>query len=66
MDPSTVAARLETDEGMAEAKQAVEHAHQIGVSGVPCFIIEQKYGVSGAQDPNTLANAIAQIAAEKS
>lgn len=66
MDPSTVAARLETDEGMSETVQAVDHAHQIGVSGVPCFIIEKKYGVSGAQDPNTLANAIAQIATEQS
>lgn len=65
MDPSTVAARLETDEGLSETKQAVEHSHQIGVTGVPCFIIDQKYGVSGAQDPNTLATAIAQIAAEK-
>lgn len=66
MDPSAVAARLETDEGSEEARQAVAHAHQIGVTGVPCFIIESKYGVSGAQDPNVLANAIAQIASEKS
>jgi len=66
MDPSAVATRLETEEGLDEARQAVDHAHQIGVTGVPCFIIEQKYGVSGAQDPNTLANAIAQIAAEQS
>lgn len=63
MDPSAVATRLETDEGLAEAQQAVAHAHQIGVTGVPCFIIEQKYGVSGAQDPKVLANAITQIAA---
>lgn len=65
MDPSIVAARLESDEDLSETRQAVDQAHQIGVTGVPCFIIEQKYGIPGAQDPNTLANAIAQIAAEK-
>lgn len=62
MDPSAVATRLETDEGLAEARQAVDNAHQIGVTGVPCFIVERKYGIPGAQDPQTLANAIAQIA----
>ncbi|MEM9573944.1 MAG: DsbA family oxidoreductase [Pseudomonadota bacterium] len=65
MDPSSVAARLETEEGLTEARQAVDNAHQIGVTGVPCFIVEQKYGIPGAQDPQTLANAIAQIANEK-
>lgn len=65
MDPSAVATRLETDEGLTEARLAVDNAHQIGVTGVPCFIVEQKYGIPGAQDPQTLANAIMQIANEK-
>ncbi len=31
-------------------------ARQMGVSGVPCFIIDQKFAVSGAQDPSVLIN----------
>ncbi len=65
MDPSAVAAKLETNDGQAEAQQAVVNAHHMGVTGVPCFIIEQKYGISGAQAPETLANAIAKVAEEK-
>jgi predicted DsbA family dithiol-disulfide isomerase len=26
-------------------------AHRLGISGVPCFIFEKKYAVSGAQEP---------------
>ena len=66
MDPSAVVAKLDSDEGRQEAQQAVVNAHHMGVTGVPCFIIEQKYGISGAQAPETLANAISKIASEKS
>jgi predicted DsbA family dithiol-disulfide isomerase len=37
----------------------------MGVSGVPCFIIDNKYAVMGAQDPETIAGAISEIAARK-
>ena len=48
-----------------EVKTEIETASRMGISGVPCFIFEQKYAVSGAQAPETLANAIAQIAEAK-
>lgn len=35
---------------------------QAGVSAVPAFIINQKYLISGAQEPDTLANAFREIA----
>jgi len=31
-----------------------ELARQLGVNGVPCFIINRKYAVSGAQSPEVL------------
>ncbi|MGE7370983.1 DsbA family oxidoreductase [Neorhizobium sp. NPDC001467] len=40
-------------------------AKDMGVSGVPFFIIDQQYAVSGAQTPDVLANAFRDIAAAK-
>ena len=40
-------------------------ASRMGVTGVPCFLFEGKYAVMGAQEADTLADAIRQIAAAK-
>lgn len=37
---------------------------QAGISSVPAFIINQKYLISGAQEPKTLVSAFREIAAE--
>jgi predicted DsbA family dithiol-disulfide isomerase len=37
----------------------------MGVTGVPCFLLERRYAVMGAQDTDTLADAIRQVAAAK-
>lgn len=44
----------------------IDAAQKMGVNGVPFFIIDQKYAVSGAQPSDVLANALRDIAAEKS
>lgn len=51
--PAEAAARrfLEGDAQREEVLAADERARVLGVSGVPCFIIEGKYAVSGAQSP---------------
>ncbi len=56
---------LEGDEYCEDVQTEINSAARMGISGVPCFIFEQKYAVSGAQAPETLANAIAQIAEAK-
>jgi predicted DsbA family dithiol-disulfide isomerase len=56
---------LESDDHLNDVKTEIANASRMGISGVPCFIFEQKYAVSGAQAPETLANAIAQIAEAK-
>ena len=47
-----------------EVMGEVEHAYQLGVSGVPTFIIDSKYGISGAQEVETLVQAIRDIASK--
>ncbi|MEN9537895.1 MAG: hypothetical protein RLZZ126_130 [Pseudomonadota bacterium] len=44
----------------ADVEQADAQARQMGVSGVPFFIFNNKVAVSGAQDPATLIGAMKQ------
>ena len=37
-------------------------ARELGISGVPFFLIDGKYAVNGAQEPDTLRTAFAEIA----
>lgn len=65
LDREVVVKKLAGDDDRAEVSAEIALAQQMGVSGVPCFILDGKYAVSGAQQPNILADAIRQVAAEK-
>lgn len=41
-------------------------AREYGIQGVPFFVIDGKYGISGAQDPTVFVEALQQIKNEKS
>ncbi len=45
---------LQSDEDVETILAEDELARRIGVNGVPCFIIDRKYAVSGAQSPEVL------------
>ena len=49
--------------GAVHADQAQAVAY--GIQGVPFFVIDGRYGVSGAQDPDVFASALSQVAAER-
>ena len=66
MDTSIVGALLATDQDKSAVSQEIATAQQMGVTGVPCFVIDNKYAVMGAQEADNIANAIRQAAAEKS
>jgi predicted DsbA family dithiol-disulfide isomerase len=43
----------------AEAVRAdIEDAHRLGISGVPFFVIDRRYGISGAQPAQTFGQAL--------
>jgi predicted DsbA family dithiol-disulfide isomerase len=65
LEANTVAKRLAGDEDREEVALEIEDAYRIGVTGVPCFIIDQKYAVMGAHPAEALARAITQAAGEK-
>lgn len=64
LDVTQAAEVLDTDK-FADAVREDEATYQkAGVSSVPAFIINRKYLISGAQDPEVLAKAMQDISAE--
>lgn len=64
LDRKAVAAYLASDEGNDLVARAEEEARSAGIGGVPFFIFNRRIGVSGAQDPDTLVQAMEQAVAE--
>lgn len=56
-DPSAYAREVRADE---------QEAAELGVSGVPFFVIDRKYGVSGAQPAELFSQALTQAWGERS
>ena len=54
---------LDSGEGDDAIALMDRRAREIGVQGVPFFIFNQHIGVSGAQEPDALLDAIAQARA---
>lgn len=50
---------------LSDVRSDVAQAAAYGIQGVPFFVFEEKYGVSGAQDAATFANVLAQVRSEK-
>lgn len=65
MDASVAATLLPTEADVEAVRTEIATASRMGISGVPCFLIEDKYAVMGAQDADTLADAIRQVATAK-
>ena len=64
LDADAVRAKLATEDDVAETRRASDAAKEAGINGVPTFIIEGRYAVSGAQPPEMLAQVIRKAVAE--
>ena len=42
----------------------IETARQLGATGVPLFVINDRYGISGAQAPETFLDVLQKVAAD--
>jgi predicted DsbA family dithiol-disulfide isomerase len=47
-----------------EVNQDILEAHQIGVRGVPFFVLDRKYAISGAQESSVFLNALNELRKE--
>ncbi|MGA8933439.1 MAG: DsbA family protein, partial [Pseudolabrys sp.] len=62
LDPEDVRAALESDQDVADVEREAISAKEAGIEGVPCFILDGKFAISGAQAPEYLAEAIERVA----
>jgi predicted DsbA family dithiol-disulfide isomerase len=65
LDRAEVVRVLTANTYLADVKGDVAQAAEYGINGVPFFVFDEKYGVSGAQDSATFANVLEQVASEK-
>ena len=57
---------LDGSDGVDDVKKESEAASRAGISGVPCFIFEGRYAVSGAQPPDVFERVFELAAAAPS
>jgi predicted DsbA family dithiol-disulfide isomerase len=61
LDPEALKAVLENGMYSDEVISDIREAGQIGVRGVPFFVFDRKYAVSGAQDSNTFLEVLQKV-----
>ncbi len=64
LDATETRAQLAGDAGTAEVLADVEFARQVGISGVPFFIFNDRLAFSGAQPPDAILRVLHQAAAD--
>lgn len=60
-DKEKITAILANDEIGYQVRQEINHFQQMGVSGVPFFILNNKYGLSGAQPAEVFVQALTTV-----
>ena len=65
MDRDIVSRLLAGDADKAETRAEIAEAQQMGITGVPTFLIGNRYAVIGAREPEVIAGAIAKVLEER-
>ena len=65
LDRDQVAAMLESDQYGADVRRDEQEAAVLGINGVPFFVIDRRYGLSGAQPAEVLLQVLEQAWAER-
>jgi predicted DsbA family dithiol-disulfide isomerase len=61
LDEATARDAIDSDLRDLEVAADIQDAAAYGISGVPYFVIEEKYGISGAQPAEVFEGALAQV-----
>lgn len=64
LNRAEVVAALESGTYLPAFEADIAKAREYGITGVPFFVLDGKYGISGAQDPTTFLDALNQAAAD--
>jgi predicted DsbA family dithiol-disulfide isomerase len=65
LDEGEVADVLTSDQFTQEVRADEAQAHELGISGVPCFVLDRRFAVSGAQTHQVMLSALHQAWAER-
>lgn len=65
LDGAAAREALESGRYADDVQEDIDRARQLGITGVPFFVLDGKYGVSGAQPAEVFAQALSQVAAER-
>lgn len=65
LDEAAVRAMLDTDAHTTDVRDEERRAHAYGAGGVPFFVIDERYGVSGAQPTETLLQVLNKVQEER-
>ena len=66
LDRAALKSALDEHTHLADVREDQQTAVEYGIQGVPFFVIEGKYGVSGAQEAQTFAQVLEQVWGERS
>jgi predicted DsbA family dithiol-disulfide isomerase len=62
LDADATRAYLDSETDVDRIRAEDKVAREMGIQGVPCFIINRRYAVSGAQDPSVFLEVFEKIA----
>jgi len=65
LDPAKTRAVLAADAYADAVQTDIAQAQAYGITGVPFYVIDGRYGVAGAQSPETFTAALRQAAADR-
>jgi predicted DsbA family dithiol-disulfide isomerase len=64
LDKQKVEALLNTEDGLAEVERAEAEMQKLGITGVPFYIVNNQFGISGAQSSETFVQAFNELGAK--
>jgi predicted DsbA family dithiol-disulfide isomerase len=64
MDAAVIRKLLDSDADAADLRARDAHSRQMGVTGVPTFVVAQQHALSGAQPPELWEKVITEIMAQ--
>ncbi|WP_155344146.1 DsbA family oxidoreductase [Acrocarpospora pleiomorpha] len=65
LDRDDVVRSLNSDEHLSDVQADLQQAARYGIRGVPFFVFDGKYAVSGAQESTTFADVLTKVHDEK-
>lgn len=65
LDAEEVARSLDADEHLPAVRADEQRARELGIRGVPFYVIDGRYAVSGARQPETFLEVLERVVAER-